>query len=64
MIVIAKIAERLAAALGSTIITDRGSTVSALSNSRLTAANCVQTRTKFIFNLTGWMHIAGDGSTG
>ena len=51
VIVIAKIAERIAAALGSAIITDRGSTVAALSNIRLTAANRVPT--KFIFNLTG-----------
>lgn len=56
VIAVAKIAERLTATLGSAIITDRGSTVSASGNSRLAAANYVP-RTKFEFNLTGWMHL-------
>jgi hypothetical protein len=59
VVLIAEVTEWLFAALGSAIITNRGSTVSASRNSWLAAANCVPTRAVFEFDLAGWKHLPG-----
>ena len=56
VILVAKIAERLATALRSAIITDRGSAVGALSNGCPPAAHRVANGTVFVFDLAGGKH--------
>jgi hypothetical protein len=59
VIVVAKIAERLSAALRAALIAKQDSAINAFSNRRLGAANCVPARTELKLDLAGWKHLPG-----